>query len=99
MKTPWVGGAAVVLGILVIGWHYYSHAQQPPLPSTHAAVQVVQGISSVPKPEERTVAAATVAAISPHNYRKEFQAQQDYWAYAQQLLPRARAGDADAQFY
>ena len=65
MKTPWVGSAAVVLGILVIGWHYYSHGQQPPLPSTRAAIQVVQGISSVPKSEERTVAAATVAAISP----------------------------------
>jgi hypothetical protein len=99
MKAPWIGGAAVVLGVLLIGWHYYSHGQPPPPPSAHAAIPAVQGTSSVPKPEKRTVATATVAASSPHNYREEFQAQQDYWGYAQQLLPRAKAGDADAQFY
>jgi len=102
MKTPWIGSAAVLLGILVVGWHYYRPGQPspPPSPSAHAPIPVVQGTFSVPKPEKRTVATATnVAEISPHNYRKEFPAQQDYWVYAQQLLPRAKAGDADAQFY
>jgi hypothetical protein len=100
MKTPWIGSAAVVFVVLVIGRHYYSHGQQPPPPSAHAAVPVVQGTSFVPKPEKRPVATATAAARSaPHNYRTEFQVQQDYWAYAQQLLPRAKAGNADAQFY
>ena len=99
MKTPWIGSAAVLLGVLLMGWRYSSHGQQPPPPPPHAAIPVAQSASFVPQPEKRTVATAAVAASSPHDYRKEFPAQQDYWAYAQQLLPRARAGDADAQFY
>ena len=99
MKIHWIGGAAVVLGALVIGWRYAHHDQQPPSPSAPASIPVGEGTSSVPQPEKRNVAATAVAAGTPHSYRKEFQAQQDYWAYAQQLRPRAEAGDADAQFY
>jgi hypothetical protein len=99
MKIHWIGGAAVVLGVLVIGWRYAYHGQQPPPPSAQAAIPVGEGTSSVPQPEKRNVAATAVAAVTPHSYRKEFQAQQDYWAYAQQLRPRAESGDAGAQFY
>jgi hypothetical protein len=99
MKIAWIGSAAVVLSVLVIGWRYAHHDQQPPPPAAQAAIPVGEGTSSVPQPEKRNVAATAVAAIAPHSYRKEFQAQQDYWAYAQQLRPRAQSGDADAQFY
>lgn len=97
MKSHVIGIGAVVLCLLVLGWYWSHGGQHPPLPARPTATHSVQISPSAPKPQHRPVDAPIRPA--PRDYRKEFQAAQDYWAYAQQLLPRAKAGDADAQFY
>lgn len=45
------------------------------------------------------VASATGKTVGSMNYRKTFAESNDYWAYAKKILPAAKAGDPDAQFY
>ena len=56
----------------------------------------------------RSVAAPVASGVTPQSvprekaslsYRREYKASQNYWALAHSLLPAAKAGDADAEFY
>lgn len=88
--------SAVVLGVL-IRWLYLSCGRNPAPPAVPVATAPPHSAPAMP--QHQSVAVATVTRSPPHDYSKEFRAQQDYWAYAHELLPKANAGDADAQFY
>src|SRR5215472_5607086 len=99
MRSYLIAIAAVLVCLLVLKG-YFSHTGQPGRDNATAAPATTpsppQSAPGGQPPAKQVDAPLTSAA---HNYRQEFQAQEDYWRYAQQLLPQARAGDADAQFY
>jgi hypothetical protein len=78
------------------------------LPSNKASVQTTPLQPMRPQAQGATLAPASVAgAASPQrvtravsmNYKKAFQSATDYWAFAQAILPGAKAGNAGAQYY
>jgi hypothetical protein len=97
----WSGAFIVVVSTAMVyrwsdGSSSYQIAQRP------SALVAKAAPSNSETPVNNTVPAAASATgkkVGSMNYRKTFAESNDYWAYAKKILPAARAGDPDAQFY
>jgi hypothetical protein len=97
-------GIAIVIAIA--GWVAVYTLRQAPVVAarTHDPAPILR---SPEKPTGTPAVAQPVSAVShpPRadtvavDIRRQFESAGNYWDYAHQLLPRARAGNADAQYY
>jgi hypothetical protein len=99
-------GMALVAGITALaaamaaiyGWH--AHATKTPLP-----LQKKPSVTQAEPFQARSPAGVSPASSplknipASNNYKKSFAESNNYWDYARQILPAAKAGNADAQLY
>ena len=92
-------GVGVILVALACLWLWsarpspYAVARKTPLRS-----MAVQAQGSTLAPVSVAGAVSRMRATSK-SYKQQFQSARDYWALAKSILPAAKAGDPDAQFY
>jgi hypothetical protein len=88
------GGAAAIAGVSL--WF----ARAAPTPASPQQPQSVTQLSKAPSDAVK-IPAASSATNTPGSidYKKDFSEAPNYWDYAHRLLPAAKAGNPDAQFY
>jgi hypothetical protein len=101
--TVWKWATVVIASVLVLGAFAY-HIDSPDSRNS-AKLSVETGASAVPKPTqapvdvEHTPANVDSHRPAPSNYKDAFRSTTNYWQLAESILPAAREGDSDAQYY
>jgi hypothetical protein len=96
-----VGVAAVLIAATAIYlWSSETAVKEAPAPQRASVPRVgnSQKKSDAVVPSE-AVSSSKGALTLVSNYKKLFAESHDYWDYAHKILPAAKAGNADAQFY
>src|SRR4051794_15633659 len=102
MMSVWKWMIALCAVALVgLGSRYLTAPSNQTIVQTGSLQQIPrqsQGTSRATGPSNSS--AAVVTKSSPAvNYKRALRQSTDYWALAHTLLPAAKAGDADAQYY
>ena len=90
----------VVSAAVALAWYRMPTSDntlvRAPLPKPADSTTQAQG---QPAPAVSTVPSAVLDKVSQTDYKKEFASSDNYWEFAHAILPAAKAGNADAQFY
>jgi hypothetical protein len=94
------GGIVVILALAYFWLANNSHIKPIALPGAEVKRPAVRPMTNTPGMPSSAVAGDKSAPTEAADYRALFKASTDYWTLAHSiLLPAARAGNADAQFY
>jgi hypothetical protein len=101
------GVTAAVVGAGVYGWQRSVHREASLMPPALPASSLSTGWNRAREAKD-VVPASTVQSAAgklkvgnstPATYKEAFAEARNYWEYAHQILPAAKAGNANAQFY
>jgi hypothetical protein len=100
-KKPTLGISIVAAVVAAVYWWHQRPMDRAAslTPRISAAHLIISWNETRDRENESSVGAISKGKSAPVNYKKSFAESHSYWDYAHKILPAAKAGDADAQFY